>query len=213
MAAEGDNNVLVSIVFSHFNERGRWALDWAAIPYREVKRLPGFHVPAVIKYNKLTNSKKTVDDNKISSPMGTPLLAILDPDGKGGRAIQDSGLIVLHAESKRGDKPSLFPTDPAELELCNQLCKRFHDEVGPALRTIVYAELFKLKWASFKTYVQMASRNVGLGQTIGWTLLYPLVNIMLSRAFGIAKPGYVQRKRDQVAKVRSHYVYRDTAVC
>lgn len=198
--AQDNNNVLVTIAFSHFNERARWALDWAGVPYHEVRRLPGFHVPAVMKYNKLTNCKKTVDDNKISSPMSTPLLAILDADGKGGRAIQNSGLIVLYAESRRGSKPSLFPADPAELELCNQLCQRFHDEVGPALRTIVYADLFKLRWKSLKTYVQMASHNVGLGQTIGWTLMYPLVNIMLSRAFGISKPGYVQLKRDQVAK-------------
>lgn len=38
-----DRPTLYTFAPSHFSEKGRWALDYAGIDYREVRLLPGFH--------------------------------------------------------------------------------------------------------------------------------------------------------------------------
>ncbi len=37
-------NTLITVPFSHFCEKGRWALDWCRVPYVERGFLPGLHL-------------------------------------------------------------------------------------------------------------------------------------------------------------------------
>eukprot|EP00123_Amoebidium_parasiticum_P020358 comp4835_c0_seq1/m.954 comp4835_c0_seq1/g.954 ORF comp4835_c0_seq1/g.954 comp4835_c0_seq1/m.954 type:complete len:265 (-) comp4835_c0_seq1:125-919(-) len=87
---------MVSIIFSHFCERARWALDFYQVAYTESGYLPGFHILglkwAMGLFRKLEST-------------GTPALKTI-----GGEWIQDSGDIIKYAHHKNGsEERTLYP--------------------------------------------------------------------------------------------------------
>jgi glutathione S-transferase len=44
--------VLVQLPMSHYNERARWALDYAQVQYEKVNVMPFLHMPVVLYYQK-----------------------------------------------------------------------------------------------------------------------------------------------------------------
>jgi hypothetical protein len=44
--------VLVQLPMSHYNERARWALDYAQVQYEKVSVMPFLHMPVVLYYQK-----------------------------------------------------------------------------------------------------------------------------------------------------------------
>src|SRR4051794_40378378 len=99
---------LVTIPFSHYCEKARWALDRAGVPYTEDGHLPLFHYAATRR----AGAGRTV-----------PALVVE------GRVLTDSTDIVAYADHNRPG--SLLPDDPtAALALEDD----FDRQLGPAAR-------------------------------------------------------------------------------
>ena len=107
---------LVTITFSHYCEKARWALDRAGIEYREDGHLPLFAwLPAL-----RAGRARTVP-------------ALVTASG----ALTDSTDILRWAD-RHGDAPTLFPDDAPEVA---ELEHRFDEKFGPHSRRIAYGYL------------------------------------------------------------------------
>jgi glutathione S-transferase len=104
---------------SHFNEKARWALDWKGLPHARIPYLPGPHAPQMLR---------------LSGQQQTPVLVLQ------GRVIAGSANIVDALERAFPERP-LYPADPAARERALEVQRRFDAEVGPAVRTVVFAEM------------------------------------------------------------------------
>lgn len=174
---------LITIAFSHYCEKARWALDRNRIPYRERKYLPMLHRPAVKRALAGTGAGKA---DRSSSRYSTPIL-LGEPT-----PLTDSTDIVRWAE------PALYEVDEAEA-----LDRWFSDELGPHTRRVVY-------WFCFeepRVLVWLAERNVGLAQTMLMRVAVPLgAARTMRRAMRVSRDGYersltkVQRIADEVGE-------------
>src|SRR5689334_15817807 len=109
---------LITIPFSHFCEKARWALDYAHCGYEESSYLPGLHLTATL----LRGRGKSV-----------PVLQ------GGNGCITDSSDIVLWADQHRSEEiPSLFGSSDAERLAIVALEDRLDRELGPAARLYAY---------------------------------------------------------------------------
>lgn len=116
---------LVTIRFSHYNEKARWALDLAGVAYSEEGHLPGFHVRAVKRHHPAGGSP-----DKASSRYSTPLLVLDD-----GSVLTDSSAIVAWASERMPQ--TLYPTaEVARIE------RELHDGLAVHSRRVVYGFLF-----------------------------------------------------------------------
>ncbi|HVP03725.1 MAG TPA: glutathione S-transferase family protein [Solirubrobacteraceae bacterium] len=111
--------VLWHIELSHYNEKARWALDCKGIPHERRVPIPGFGhgVRAAV----LTRGAQR-------------RLPVLELDG---RRVGDSTAIIAALEEYRPE-PALYPDDPAERALALALEDRFDEELGPAVRRLVW---------------------------------------------------------------------------
>lgn len=109
---------LITIPFSHYCEKARWALDRVGVAYDERAHLPLFHLlPA-----RLAGGSRTV-----------PVLV----DGK--TVIADSTDIVAWADAR--DPGALLPADPVDRAAALQLEDDLDRDLGPATRRWAYFQL------------------------------------------------------------------------
>jgi glutathione S-transferase len=109
---------LITIPFSHYCEKARWALDRNNIAYTEDAHLPIFHyLPA-----RLAGGKRTV-----------PVLV------EGGTALADSTDIVAWADARAPG--SLLPSDPIDRAAALQLEDDFDRQLGPHTRRWAYFQI------------------------------------------------------------------------
>ena len=172
---------LVTIAFSHYNEKARWALDWCGIPYRESRYMPGFSQLAVLVATRGRGG--SADD--VSTKLSTPVLVKED-----GTTLCDSTAIARWASATvgPGDGP-LFP-GPEVLDLVD----RFGRELGPATRLAAYRHAFE----STTAMRTMARRNVGRLQATAFELVSPVGKVLMRKALGITEA----RGRRAVERVR-----------
>lgn len=111
---------LVTIPFSHYCEKARWALDRAGIPRRERAALPGLHLW-------LTRGR---------GARSTPHLELDD-----GRRLTDSSDILAWAEAQRPG--SLLPEDSAARREVLELEELFDTRIGPHSRRLAYRAIFE----------------------------------------------------------------------
>src|SRR6266850_4044034 len=104
-------NRLVTLVFSHYNEKARWALDYCGVEHEERAYLPGFSQLGVM----LATRGRGGRADHVSSRWSTPVLITDDGD-----RLCDSTDIARWASARAGagagDPGPLFP-DPEVLEL------------------------------------------------------------------------------------------------
>jgi glutathione S-transferase len=113
---------LITIPFSHYCEKARWALDRCDLPYREEGHLPLFHyLPA-----RLAGGRRTV-----------PILV----DGK--TVIGDSTDIIAWADDKRPG--ALYPANDADKADALALEDDFDTHLGPATRRWAYFQIMPRK--------------------------------------------------------------------
>jgi len=110
---------LVTISFSHFCEKGRWALDRGGITYREEAHAPVVHLLGTAR----------------RGGRSTPMLVLPT-----GRVLTDSRDILRFVEAERPG--ILFPTDPTLRAEVEALESRFDAELGPATRRLAYHAIF-----------------------------------------------------------------------
>jgi glutathione S-transferase len=177
---------LTTIAISHYCERARWALDLAHVRRTTERRyLPLLHMPALAvlrMYYSRTAGARFHTADKVSSPMSTPLLT-----GSGSFApLQDSGDILAAADATlrvQGSATRLFPDDPLQRAEVMRWCALFHDKLGPAVRVYSYYHMLP----SVRTMVRMAYANVGVVQASLFTILFPLVRLLLKTALGVTE--------------------------
>jgi glutathione S-transferase len=108
---------LVTIPFSHFCEKGRWALDRAGFEYRELQFAPVLHRLAVMPLGSVTS----------------PVLV------DAPRVIGGTNEIIEFADASLPESERLLPSDPARRAEVDALVERFDEHVAPDARLWLYS--------------------------------------------------------------------------
>jgi glutathione S-transferase len=107
---------LITIPFSHYCEKARWALDRARLPYREDRHVQIVHyLPVKLARGRVTVPVLIVDDRRTLSD-STDILRWIDEQAPG----------------------SLYPVDAARRAEALRLEEHFDEDLGPATRRVVY---------------------------------------------------------------------------
>jgi glutathione S-transferase len=110
---------LIQLTRSHFNEKGRWGLDYKKIPHRRITVLPGVHRARI---------------QRLSGQPQVPVLHV------GQRYIAGSSAILEELE-RLWPTPPLYPDDPAQCEDALAIQAHFDENVGPQARKGVFSFL------------------------------------------------------------------------
>lgn len=127
-------NKLVTIPFSHYSERARWALEHCKIPFVEKTYFPVFHMIGTILEGGF-NAAKPMDRH--STKFSVPLFIPAESEG-----IRCSGKIVEWANSHRSpDVASLYPEDQEEKKKMKEQEDHWSDYLGPHVRRVAYSHV------------------------------------------------------------------------
>ena len=160
---------LTSVVFSHYVEKARWALDRFAVPYTERKYMPFFHMLPVF----LEHQGRHGRADRASSRFSTPVLRT-----PRGDVICDSGDIVRYVSGHYAPPgEALYDDDDEPLELE----QRLHDRLGPHGRRVVYGTCFRKP----ELLLGLARANVGSTQAALFGASYPLAERLLRSLLAI----------------------------
>lgn len=159
---------LISIAFSHYVEKARWALDRFGFSYEDERHMPAFHMPAVLWATK----GRLGTPDRVSSRFSTPLLILDD-----GTMVRDSTDIMRWAsDSRGGDAEGLFPD--AEVE---ELDRYLSLKLGPHTRRAVYHEGL----ADAGLMRRVARNNVSAAEAALFSMAFPLVKQVITRALKV----------------------------
>jgi glutathione S-transferase len=120
---------LLTIPFSHFCEKARWALDHAKVDYVEEGHVPGFHRIAL----------RRAGSTKTSVP-------VLVADG---HALDDSTEILAWADARAPAGRELYPKEQAARREVLALEEHFDEELGPHIRRVLYFYILPLRKVAF----------------------------------------------------------------
>lgn len=148
---------LVTIPFSHYCEKARWALDYAKVPYRELGHAPGLHRVAV---------------KRAGGHLQVPVLVTSTA------VIADSAKILLHLDDGRG---LLYPAAPGMRTEVQALAQHFDEVLGPELRRCFYFHV--LADRRFSTAL-MTDRVPGFERVL-LPLLFPVLRPVMRREMNI----------------------------
>lgn len=171
---------LITIPFSHYCEKARWALDRRGIAFVEEAHLPVLH----------TRATRAVGGSS------TPLLVI--DDGGQHRSLTDSTAILHYADTvgTRGER--LFP--PADSAIGGEVAAledRFDEALGPHARRLAYFFLLDdgpaMRRLLARAAVPLFERALALSGL-------PLVKLMLRRRLQISADG-AARSRVRIEEI------------
>jgi len=156
---------LVTIKFSHYNERARWALDRFGVEYDERGYMPLFHFGGVILSAGLGGGQRDHGSTRFSTPV-----LITDE----GTQLHDSGEIVRFVSEQRSTpETTLYPAEHrAEIE---ELEQHVCGHLGPHTRRVAYFYVL----AQPELLRQMARANVGPAQAWSFIAVSPLIGVAL----------------------------------
>ena len=176
---------LITIPFSHYNERARWALEHYRLRIEERRYVPMLHFWGVWRVTR----GRTGQRDRVSSRYSTPVLVTDD------EVIAGSGPILRWAEERHADDASTLypPRNRVEIE-------RFeadaHDRLGPHTRRIWY-------WTALQQpahFQQMIRDNVATRQAALFKVIRPAFFPAVRRSFNIRREGI----RRSIAEVRTY---------
>jgi len=155
---------LVTIRFSHYCDKARWALDHHGVPYVEAHFLPGLSAIGVALHGGLFSGRA----DRVSTRFSTPLWV-----GRDGTTLHDSAAISKWADDAFGTpQTTLYATpDVAALEA------HYHDRLGAHTRRVAYSFLLK----DVPLLMSMFEANSGALQTRAIKAAWPLVAGLISR--------------------------------
>ncbi len=174
---------LVTIAFSHYNEKARWGLDRFGVDYEDRSYLPMLHFFGVMGATRLRGGRS----EKNSTRWSTPLLLTDD-----GTRIHDSSAIVRYASDRFGtEQTSLYPAEhAAQIE---QIEQRVGEHLGPHTRRIAYYYLL----ADPKRLAWLMRSNTGRVQYGIYAALSPVFRQALRRGLGVSRPA-MEASRERV---------------
>ena len=169
---------LITLSFSHYNEKARWALDRFSVPYREEPYVPFFCSLAV----RVATRGRGGTADRTSSKYSTPVLLMDD-----GRVLTDSTDIVRLASDD-----SLFPNDGVAA-----LVNHYGDQLGPYTRVLAYWHVLRHPGM----IEQLAADNVSPRQARLFRGLMPLARKNLKGFLNLS-----EASRDRaMARVREEF--------
>lgn len=160
---------LITIPFSHYCEKARWALDRCGVAYEETGSLPLFHYLANVR-----------------ARAGRTVPVLLDGDTR----LTDSTAIVAWADAQRPG--TLLPVDPAERADALALEDDFDRHLGPATRRWGYYHLLPRRDLD-----QLITRGVPRWQAVALKATRPIAVRLLERGLAITPAG-VERSRQKI---------------
>ncbi len=167
--------VLVTIPFSHYCEKARWALDRAGLSYEERAHLPLAHYLPV----RLVGGRKTV-----------PVLKTRD------RTLTDSTDILHWIDAQLTEPKRLFPEDPALLAEVNRWENLFDEKLGPAARRWAYGHLLP-DTANTRRLMQ---KNVPAAESFAVGVGFPVARALIGRGLNVNQKS-CQRSLDRMREI------------
>lgn len=166
--------VLVTITFSHYCEKVRWALDRAGIAYRESGHLPVFHALAVRRAGGWRSVPALVTDEGVIND-STNILGWIDK-----RAPQ----IGLYGRNA---------TERHEIEILEDL---FDEQLGPHTRRWAYFYVLPMR----DLMLRMTRDSAPKLEHAVLTVIFPVARQMMRRAMKITPEG-AQRSLGKIQEV------------
>jgi glutathione S-transferase len=167
---------LITIRFSHYCEKARWALERTGIAYREERHVQGIHV----LYARRAGGGRTVP--------------VLVADGE---VLADSAAILAWVDRRTAPELQLYPPDASEREDVQRLCTRFDEQLGPTGRRLMYVHMLAQRKLTLRFNNDGVPRWEDRAMRWGW----PLATRMMTRVLAIA-PGV---ERADEAAVRREF--------
>jgi glutathione S-transferase len=160
---------LITIPFSHYCDKARWALERCGVMYVEEGHLPLFHYAAAFR-----------------AGGGRTVPVLVTDDG----VLRDSTDIAAWADARRPG--ALLPADPAERADALALEDELDRQLGPATRRWAYAQLLPKREAE-----AIMLRGVPHWQRRVLPLARPIAIAFLRRGLNITPAG-VDRSRGKI---------------
>lgn len=164
----------MTITFSHYCEKARWALDRAGITYRESGHLPIFHALAVRRAGGWRSVPTLVTDEGVFND-STNILGWID---------------------KRAPQTHLYGRNQAErleIERIEHLCD---EQLGPHTRRWAYFHLLPQR----DLLLRMTRDGAPKIEHAALTVLFPVARKMMQRAMKITAKG-AERSRQKIDEV------------
>lgn len=163
---------MITIPFSHYNERARWALDASGVPYEEEPSAPVIHMINVW----LAGGASAETDaamGRTASGLSTPCAMF-----PGGASLRDSGLIARYADklaidSGASDASSCLYPYEAE-EAITAVEKRLNDNLGRYVRVAAYWGLRDGDTFNRVTVPMLPPSQIVVGEAL-MSMLKPLI--------------------------------------
>ena len=168
LEGERASHRLITLAFSHYNEKARWGLDRYAVPYREEPHMPFACSLAVA----IATRGRGGAADRTSSRYSTPVLILND-----GRVLSDSTDILRFAADRDG---SLFSSSEV-----SDLVDHYGDQLGPYTRLLAYGHVVRHPGM----IERLAAENVGRRETWVFERLVPLMRSQLKRALNLTEAG------------------------
>lgn len=167
---------LLTIPFSHYNERARWAMQHHGIVAHERRYLPMLHFGPVRRA--VPKSQRTAD--AASSGLSTPVLVLDD-----GGVITDSADIVRWADEAQGTaETTLFPAEHRDAIAAFE--KPLQTGLGKDTRFLAYWFLLH----DGPAFAELVRHNVGWWQRAAFTVGAPAARAGMRKRFGLTQPRY-----------------------
>ncbi len=160
---------LVTIPFSHYCEKARWALDRAGVAYVEAPYLPFLHVRAV---------KALGGDHQV------PVLAT------DARLVADSTEILRWCDARTAPETRLWPEDLALAAEVSAWEERFDTELGPAARRVAYGGVL----GDARYMRALVARTLPLWQRAVFAVVHRIAVKLVRRAYGIDAEGVARAR-------------------
>jgi glutathione S-transferase len=164
---------LVTIPFSHYCEKARWALDHARLAYREEGHVPGFHRRAV---------------RRALGRSGSVPVLLLD----GRTTLDDSALILRWADAQATDGRALLPSDGPARDEALALEHHFDVDLGPHVRRYGYFHILQSRTVTMRLFDEQTPR----GERFVVRVAFPLLRSIMRRFMHIDEQ-HAAESRDQ----------------
>ena len=163
---------LITIPISHYCEKARWALDRAAIAYREERHVQLVHRVAARRAGGGSTVPVLVTDRGV---------------------LGESSDILAWVDERTPAQRRLFPVESgsAAREEVDVLCRRFDERLGPAGRRLIYVHVLEQR----KLALSFNNTGVPAWEDRMLRLTWPLAAEAVRRALGIRPGGEVQDER------------------
>lgn len=187
--------LLLSIAFSHYVEKARWAFAYYRVPYAQHLLLPALHiftVKPIVDSNVCTHEKR---DTR-ASPWSTPCLVVYDASGsKLQESFHDSHDILMYLSENFStpDHVNLYTScGLAKADEIKALERRYDEGLGAAAIDFFYLDAVVFnKWRSMLPFALMGFKNkVGSLQSLIWFVFSPLIGKMILSAMSITASKY-----------------------